>query len=229
MAYQADVVVGKSEGYKDGEGPFFKALGLGEEYTAIIYYPKFSDSSNTQIVFRIYKYDNGFSSIFYKEMKYTSRKADVIYNEFYKVNDNRLIFVTKNDKLYFYLFDLFDSYSKIIVNIFEYSYTNYDITKDMTLYYFNAYIYFTGTIKVSDSETFSFLITFGFANGKDSVLDISPYLKDSNNTDINLNLFDYFLDSSVIDNNIFNYSIVEQVKLLIIKNYFFFSYFKKYF
>ena len=90
---QNDLTVGKSEGYNSGEGPFFKALGLGEEYTAIIYYPKFSDSSNTQIVFRIYKYDNGFSSIFYKEMRYTSRKADVIYNEFYKVNDNRLIFV----------------------------------------------------------------------------------------------------------------------------------------
>ena len=63
-------------------------------------------------------------------------------------------------------------------------------------------------------KIFSILITFGYANGKDSVLDISPYLKDSNNTNINLNLFDYFLNSIAIDNNIFNYSIVQQVKLL---------------
>ena len=87
-------------------------------------------------------------------------------------------------------------------------------SKDMALYYFNDYIYFTGTIKVSNGGTYSILITFGYANGKDSVLDISPYLKDSNNTNINLNLFDYFLNSIVIDNNIFNYSIVQQVKLL---------------
>ena len=160
LTHQADVVVGKSEGYERGGGPFFKALGLSSEHAAIIYYPKFNDNNNIQIVLSIYKYNNGFSSIFSKEMRYTSRSAEVKLNEFYKVNDNRLIFVTKSDKFYFYLFDLFESYSKIIVNIFEYSYTDYAISKDITLYYFNDYIYFTGTIEVSNGGTYSIYNNF---------------------------------------------------------------------
>ena len=156
LTQSADIEVGSSTGYDNGKGLFFKALCLDDDHAVVIYYPHFKEADGSQIVLTIYKYNNGFSSIFSKEMTYTSRSAEVLFNELYKINSNRLIFVTKGNKLYFYLFDFYDNYSKIIVNIFNYGYTNYNLTTDMTLYYFNDYIYFTGT-RVTDSYTFSFL------------------------------------------------------------------------
>ena len=112
----------------------------------------------------LYKYENSFEFKFKKDMEYTNKNASLYNNDFYKINNNRLIFVTKDDKLYFYLFDLFDNYSKIIINIYEYALTGYSISKDIAFYYFNEYIYFTATVAYENIDTFSLLITFGYSN-----------------------------------------------------------------
>ena len=209
-----DVLVEETYDYQKGNGVFFKALNLDDEYIATIFYVNYIYEYNKYTHLKLFKYEgSSFTETFYKKMDYSRRNGEIILNEFYKINSNRLIFATKDDKLYIYLFDFFDSYTKIIVNVYECGLDNYGLTKDMSLYYFNNYIYFTATVE-NNPSTFSYLITFGYSNGEDSVIDISPYLSDSNNTNVNLNIFDYCLHSSVIDNNIFNYSIVDQVKFV---------------
>ena len=146
-------------------------------------------------------------------MRYTPINAEIVKNEFYKINNNRAIFVTSsNNNLYFYLFDFFNEYTKIIISIYEYDLSYYDIVKDITFYYFNNFIYFTAAYYYYDMC--SLLIVFGYSNGNDISIDISPYLLDSDNSNININIFDFFLSSRKIDNNIFNYSLVNKVKLV---------------
>ena len=58
------------------------------------------------------------------------------------------------------------------------------------------------------------LIIFGFANGTDSIIDISPYLMDSFNYNKDLNIIQEMYNNIKIDNNIFGYVKVEQIKIV---------------
>ena len=112
-----ETTIGGSWDYPPGNGIFFKALCLDNDYVAIISNPNYLSSNDKQMTLSLCKYENSFECKFKKNMEYTNKNADLYNNDFYKINNNRLIFVTKDDKLYFYLFDLFDNYSKIIINI----------------------------------------------------------------------------------------------------------------
>ena len=161
---------------------------MDNEHLAILYYPNFKGN---ELNLRIYKYVNEFNLIFSKDMRYTPINAEIVKNEFYKINNNRAIFVTSaNNNLYFYLFDFFNEYTKIIISIYEYDLSYYDIVKDITFYYFNNFIYFTAAYYYYDMC--SLLIVFGYSNGNDISIDISPYLLDNDNSNININIFDFF-------------------------------------
>ena len=56
----------------------------------------------------------------------------------------------------------------------------------------------------------------GFANGTDSNIDIYPYLMDTGDYDESNNLYDLLMERMQIDNNIFGYEIVEEIKLVTI-------------
>ena len=115
-----DVLVEETYDYEKGNGVFFKALNLDDEYIATIFYVNYVYNYNKFTHLKIYKYEgSSFTQKLYKQMDYSKRNGAIILNEFYKINSNRLIFATKDDKLYIYLFDFFDSYTKIIVNVYE--------------------------------------------------------------------------------------------------------------
>ena len=86
----SEIIIGQTEGYPGGTGLFFKALCLNDEHAAFLYYP---DYSGTNLNLRIYKYDTTITLKFKKDMYYTSRDSTIIKNEFYKINENRSIFV----------------------------------------------------------------------------------------------------------------------------------------
>ena len=179
-----------------GEGTFFKGVYLSDSYTAVIYYLKKEEAKKLWI--KLYKYDNNnnkFLGQYYKEINNYSLNPKMVYNDAFKINENRVIFASKTDenniyKLYIYLYDFYDTYTKIIVNMYEFSLSDYNIQKEMTLYYFNKYVLFTATIS-KDSKYYSILLFFGYSTGEDSFIDISPYLSDSNNTDTSINIYNY--------------------------------------
>ena len=57
---------------------------------------------------------------------------------------------------------------------------------------------------------------FGYANGTDGEIDISPYLSDSDSDNPDINLVTKLLENIIIDNNIFGYEIVNKIKLVYI-------------
>ena len=60
----------------------------------------------------------------------------------------------------------------------------------------------------------AYLIIFGYANGTDSIIDISPYLIDSQNYDEDLNLIKEIHANITIDNNIFGYIKEDKIKIV---------------
>ena len=80
-----EVEVGTTSGYPGGEGLFFKALVLDNNYIAVIYYPKYDNidnGNNNKIDFKLYQHESSFTQKFHKEMSYTSRNAYIRHNDF---------------------------------------------------------------------------------------------------------------------------------------------------
>ena len=203
--------IGSSSGYAGGTGYFFRMLALDNNYIALIYFP---DSTTTNCKLKLYQYTDSFVEKINEQLNYRDISSGVVDNEFCKIDNNRLFFASKKSKLYIYLIDLFNNYQTLVIHIYDIELGGYNLDKEMTAYYFNNHIFYTSTVNNANNNVFSILIIFGYANGKDSYIDISPYLSDSNNTDTSKILFDYFLDSIVINNNLFAYDKVSKVKLV---------------
>jgi len=90
------------------------------------------------------------------------------------------------------------------------------VSSEISAFIYNDFLAFTGTlVKNSDtSATFSIFMIFGYANGTDSEIDISPYLLDSPNYNNSLNLYDYLTENLIIENNIFGYENAGKIKLV---------------
>ena len=113
----------------------------------------------------------------------------VNYNDFYKVDENRLVFVTTKhpyQKLYFFIFDFFNGCSNFKIRKYSYSIPD-TLHKEIQGYSYNGYIIFTFCSNPDD--IYSTLLFFGYANGTDFEIDISPYLMDTPSYDSNYNLY----------------------------------------
>ena len=202
-----------------GEGIFFEGVYLSDIYTVAIYY--LDEDKSNKLCIKLYKYDSsldyGFHTLIYREITNYYLHTYVYNNAVYKINENRVIFtcVKEGDNtLYIYLIDFYSTYTKVIVNIYNFGLSSYTFYKDMASYFFNGLVLFSLTVKGSNNNVHSLLMYFGYSNGDDSFINISPYLLDSNNTDINLNIYNYLKSQSVIENNIFDYAKEDQVKLV---------------
>ncbi len=76
---------------------------------------------------------------------------------------------------------------------------------------YNGYILFTATL---GNDISSIMMIFGFANGTDSEIDISPYLMDTGHYEDSYNLYDYLFAKMRVDNNIFGYEKIQKIKLV---------------
>ena len=198
-----------------GQGTFFEGFHLDGSLTAILYYNNKDDPNHLYI--KLYEYDSTFTQKIYKEIYKNgiTLKTYVLNNEVSKLSNTRIIFTCYNDdsnRLYIYLFDFYSSYTKIVVTMYYFSVSNYKIQKEMASYMFNDYTLFTAM--VDDGGIYSILMYFGYPNGEDSFIDISPYFLDSNNTDTSLNLFDYLKSKLVVENNVFDFSAENKIKLV---------------
>ena len=201
---------------RDKDGVFFKSVELPDNKRAfMIYYSGNAD----ELHFNIYQFsknnDNSMTKTDILKSKTTGYwfLAYVTFNDIYTINDNRIAIVTSSankEVLVFLMYDLYNDYKNFIRRRYFFNIKGFPLNKELSLHSFNDYLIFTMT----GGEYFADLMIFGFANGTDSVIDIAPYLIDSPNYNQNLNLLREMYNNITIDNNIFGYVKVEQIKIV---------------
>ena len=183
-----------------------------------------------KLIFQCYKFTKSGDSYsetsrFFKSFDNQGYDSEITLNAAHKINDNRVAFIsTKNngEKLYIFLLDFYDSYANGKIRIYNYNlFTNFKLKKEMAVYsYKGNFLAFSSTIGPRDNDKpyTSFLLFFSYPNGTDFSIDISVYLKDSDNYDPSKNLFSFLLTKMKIENNILRYEKVEKIRLVTIPN-----------
>ena len=154
--------------------------------------------------------------------KLYSFRPDVQSNGLYKLSDNRVVLFTTDDYdgidngcLHMFLIDLYNTYNEYKMRHYKFDYPEKRFAKEMDASIYNGYIVFTATLSNNaQNETFAIMMLFGFANGTDHIIDISPYLMDTGSYDSSNNLYEYLMTTMRIDNNIFGYERIEGIRLI---------------
>ena len=213
-------------------GLFFKGLYLKENYAAFVYYSgnsyyyagRFNISelvlNDNQYIFKL------------KQLKYiggSEINVDLVPNDFIKINENKLVFLTtklkrgfKPVRLSFILIDLFDNYTIVKMREYLYDLDTYYIKKELSAFAFRGFLVFTSTYTEGDSDSnnkFNSILAFcGYPNGTDAIINISIFFSNLTNFSENEehNLFTYLMNNMSLENNIFGYEIVKKINLVFI-------------
>ena len=202
-------------------GLFFKASYLYDKYIAFIC---FINSNNFILEILSLSQENyDLETI----LNYTDGNNfsgnEITLNEFLKIDNERLVFVTTSDTqkiLNIILFDLYNDYTFLKVRYYHYNFKNEKIsrfTKELSAFIYNGFLAFTATLipKVGNEEQdyFPTFLMFGFANGTDFEMNIFPYFSDTGYYNNSNNLYNYLIQTMKIENNIFGYERVDKIKM----------------
>ena len=200
-----------------GYGVFFKFLYLGNRDTAMVYFK--TNADNQDLFFQVlYVTLDGncikLPSKIYLEIK-ENLKTDLVLNDFIKLNETRLAFISTKDtkKLFILLMDLYNDNYNIQSRTYEYDISSYNLEKELSAHLYNGYLAFSSTVN-NNGNMFSIFMIFGFGNGTDFIIDISPHLMDTGNYTEGNDLVTRLLKNLTIDNNIFGYIPIEQIILV---------------
>ena len=154
--------------------------------------------------------------------------GNITMNEFLKINNERFVLLSirqysgelNPSVLYIIFFDFYQNYNYIKVRYYSYDFRSDKFLKfssEISAFIYNDFLIFTATYIYQglSLETISpILLMFGYPNGTDFEMDISPYFIDSENYTASINLYNDLFKTMKIINNIFGYEIVEQIKLV---------------
>ena len=128
-----------------------------------------------------------------------------------------MIFITANyDKIYFIFIDLYYNYKFFKSRYYWYISSNYYFRNELSGSNYNDQLIFTITAiekEKGGSNFTSLLMIFGYANGTDGEITVSPYLYESDLYNSNFNIVIKLLENLTIDNNIFGYEVINEIKL----------------
>ena len=205
-----------------GEGIFFKGIELRYEYAAIIYYTEKNNGKSLTFKILYIKSDFNFDVRMKKYINSYDFDTSITLNELYKISYNRLLFVSTigRTKLVIMLFDTYDSniwYDYLNIRTYKFEIKDYYFNKEFAVDFFNDFLMLTSTVSPSGgNDLSSILLFFSYPNGTDFYMNISPYVTDSDYYVPGNNLISYLLTKSSIDNNIFGYTLINEVKLILI-------------
>ena len=202
---------------------FFKGIYYKEGIIAFYYYNNYNNDYGHLSFRQINAYY--LSNIYYNYEDILINKGSfnttIYYNDFIKLNDNKLCIVSYNpdNKLFIITVNLYNNDQSLIIYYYTieiYKLYNYIINSDVKIYNYNNFIMFCSSVLnpdsgSKDSPIYSTLIMFSYPNCMDDSVDLIDYLS-NNNININnyeINLTKYF----VIDNNIFGY-ILKYIKII---------------
>ena len=203
----------KLSNLENGVGLYFKAIYLTNYYFAFAYFD--DQNNNYSFKFRIIKlYKNNnlneFEDKIAKDFNTYELSTDKTLNDFIKYDNERLVFISNKgyDNVIILLFYFSDTYSKMKVRLYSIDLEDYVLNKEMSINFWNDYLLFTPSYYVNgdgNKKIYSILMIFGFANGTDFTMDISPHLMDTGEYISGNDLVTRLLQNLTIDNNIFGY------------------------
>jgi hypothetical protein len=101
---------------------------------------------------------------------------------------------------------------------YYYHLDDYQLRKELTLYTYNGFLIFSSTAVTPKSyETtnyISLLVFFGYPNGTDFEIDISPYIYNADEYSSSNNIFVRLNATMIVENNIFGYKSAEKIRLV---------------
>ena len=210
--------------FNEGYGIFSKAYHLTKRDAIFIYFTS-PNSKSLKIKTGTISNDNkGFTTKIDRNINENNNNYiyylnyNVLLNDFVKIDSNRFIYtgllLSDSKTICVYLIDLYNSYSSMNIRIYKNT-LNDVLDKEFSIEAFNDLFVFTSTA-TKNSNRYSILMIFGYANYTDNEIDISDYFMDDNENNPN-NLFDKLLEGIQIENNIFNYNLLNtEIKLITI-------------
>ena len=199
-----------------GNGIFFRAFLIKERYAAFVY---FTDTSGQNLKFEVGQLTDKNNYYFEYRIQETFKNlgfsSDIRFNDFFKVDGKRFVLITCKTtfkSIIVVIFDIFNDYYNYRIRAYYYDNFDNQLEKEVQGYTFNGYIIYTFVSKPSDM--FSTLLFFGYANGTDFTIDISPYLMDTGYYQSENNLYNMLVKTCTIDNNIFGYEFVPKINLV---------------
>ena len=210
------------------DGMFFKVCNLYAQYAAILY---FADGYTFWFEILVLNNLGGNTYSFDKKVTYSKNNIPlssfyITLNDFVKIENDRLAFISTEQSyniLHIILFDLYNQYTAVKVRFYKYSVITDKIsslTKELTCFIYYGFLAFTGTVLPSTPNSdqdnfFPIFLLFGYPNGTDFTIDnIYPYLTDIEGHNSEKTLFSFLMNNMTIDNNIFSYERVEEIKLV---------------
>ena len=191
----------------------FKSLYLKNNKAALIYF-----NSESSIKFCMLNFEPSYNSFLWREIYIDAFPQTQSLNDFVKINDERLVFITSYyDKINFIFIDLYNNYQNFKVRYYSYNSSKYYFDYDLTGYNYNDFFIFTTTAinkQLDNPNNIPLLIIFGYVNGTDVEIDIKTYLSDTDLYDIHNNIVTQLIENIYIDNNIFGYEIDNKIKLV---------------
>ena len=205
-----------------GYGAFLKGFHCQYEYVALMYYTNGDDGYSLMLHFIKIKLKNNkyeLETRLSQNIRDQNFKTYILLNDFYKINADRFIFAstTNYNKLYIYLIQQINWYKYAKVKKYDYylpsDSNNIKFSKEFSFGLYKGFLIFTGTISSSSGALSSYLIFFGYANGTDFTADITEYMADIEGYS-QKDFATFLLNNASVDNNIFSYELVRQVKLI---------------
>ena len=91
----------------------------------------------------------------------------------------------------------------------------YKFHLELSIDFYNDFLMFTSALKKDGVNNFQpILLFFSYPNGTDFYMNISPYVMDSGYYQNSNNLITYLLNKCSMDNNIFGYTKINEIKLI---------------
>ena len=205
-------------------GLFFKSCYLYYKYITFIY---FINQNNFEFkILCLSQNNNDFEQILHYTDSNTFSGIDITLNEFLKIDNNRLVFITTSETqkiLNIILFDLYNNYTFLKIRYYRYNFNNEKILKfknDLSAFLYNDFLAFTATLSQKrdneEENVFPIFLMFGYANGTDFEINIFPYFSDTGYYNNSNNLYNYLIQTMKIENNIFGYEKEDKIKMVAI-------------
>ena len=206
--------------FNEGIGIFSKSYHLKDRYAIFLYYKGMGACSLT-LKIGIITNSNTFSERLTKSVNEYCLQTNVLMNDLFKINDERLAFYTFKETtlaiLNILLFDFFNDYYNLKIREYEIPLPFLQAKIEIAGNIFNNILVFSSTVSyIGSEEQFSIFMMFGYVNGTDEIIDISKFFNyDDNNEEINL--VTKLTENITIDNNIFGYELnPDNIKLVLI-------------
>ena len=204
-----------------GQGIFFKAIYLRYEYVAFIFFTEKDQGNTLKFRIKFINKGNDYSVDTHNKKDINGYELDtsITLNEFYKIDDEKLLYVSniKSQKLILMFFDTFDWYKFINIRTYKFDIEGFSLDKELRVDYYNSFLILSSSIR-KDNSLSSILLFFSHPNGTDFYMNISPYVMDSGYYITGNNLINELIQTRSIDNNIFDYEAINEIKLVSIPN-----------